>query len=411
MISEAITTVLERWGGHLVRDGFNIQIRQTIGQDNGIEIRYRKNLKEITATYDWSNVCTKLLPVGKDGYTLDSLYVYANIQYDIPYTKTVSFSQDINREDYADDEHYNAALRDDLTAQATKYLEVSQYPAVNYTLNANLEKVTDIGDVIKVIDERLELEFMTTVLAYNYDCVLGKYTTIEFGTLSASLSNLLNGVSSEINKQVTISEQSINVTLQNALSEQEQRIFNFLGSSYVIYSGDQILVLDALPKESATNVIRINAGGIAFSNTGINGHFTTAWTIDGTFNAQAINVINFTADLIKGGTLKLGSNLNESGKIEVYDDSNNLIANLDKDGLKMFGADGSYILMNNSVGFAGYDRLNNKLFWVDKDEFHQKKSVVEEEITLCNKMRFIPVELYDSSDNLINDGIGLVSVN
>ena len=274
-----------------------------------------------------------------------------------------------------------------------------------------MEKITDIGDVIKVIDERLELEFMTTVLAYNYDCVLGKYTSIEFGTLGASLSSLLNNVSTEINKQVTISEQAINVTLQDALSEQEQRIFNFLGSSYVIYSGDQILVLDALPKEAANNVIRINAGGIAFSNTGINGHFTTAWTIDGTFNAQAINVINFTADLIKGGTLKLGSNLNESGKIEVYDDANNLIANLDKDGLKMFGADGSYILMNNSVGFAGYDRLNNKLFWVDRDEFHQKKSVVEEEITLCNKMRFIPIELYDSSDNLINDGIGLVSVN
>lgn len=410
-LNEAITTVLERWGGHLVRDNFNIQIRQTIGQDNGVEIRYRKNLKEITAVYDWSNVCTKLLPVGKDGFTLESLYVYSEIQYDIPYTKTVSFSQDINREDYADDEHYNAALRDDLTAQAVKYLEKAQYPAVNYTLNANLEKITDIGDVIKVIDERLELEFMTTVLAYNYDCVLGKYTTIEFGTLGASLSNLLNGVSSEINKQVTISEQSINVTLQEALSEQEERIFNFLGSSYVIYSGDQILVLDALPKEAANNVIRINAGGIAFSNTGINGHFITAWTIDGTFNAQAINVINFTADLIKGGTLKLGSNLNESGKIEVYDDSNNLIANLDKDGLKMFGADGSYILMNNTVGFAGYDRLDNKLFWVDKDEFHQKKSVVEEEITLCNKMRFIPIELYDSSDNLINDGIALVSVN
>lgn len=51
----------------------------------------------------------------------------------------------------------------------------------------------------------------------------------------------------------------------------------------------------------------INSAGIGFSNTGINGTFTTAWTIDGTFNAQAINIINLTADLIKGGTLRLGS--------------------------------------------------------------------------------------------------------
>ena len=38
-----------------------------------------------------------------------------------------------------------------------------------------------------------------------------------------------------------------------------------------------------------------------------------------------------------------------------------------------------------------------------------KKSVVEEEITLCNKLRFIPIETYNGS-TLVNDGIGLVSV-
>ena len=44
----------------------------------------------------------------------------------------------------------------------------------------------------------------------------------------------------------------------------------------------------------------------------------------------------------------------------------------------MYGADGSYIVINNEVGFAGYDKLDNKIYRVDKDEFHQKKSVVEE---------------------------------
>ena len=124
---------------------------------------------------------------------------------------------------------------------------------------------------------------------------------------------------------------------------------------------------------------------------------------------QAINVINLTADLIKGGTLKLGSNLNSNGQLEVYDEANNLIAELNKDGLKMYGVDGSYLLINTEVGFAGFDRLDNKIYWVDKDEFHMKKSVVEEEITLCAKMRFIPIEV-TSGNTLINDGIGLVSV-
>ena len=409
-LNEAITTVLERWGGHLVRNNFNIQIRETIGQDNGVTIQYRKNLKEISVNYDWSGVCTKLLPVGKDGFTLDSLYVYSEIQYDAVYTKAVSFEQDIDRANYSDDEHYYAALRDDLTAQAENYLKVSQYPAVNYTLNANMDKITDIGDTVVVFDERLGITLTANVLSFEYDCILDKYLTIQFGTLAANLSNLLGNVTKQIDTTVNISSQAQSVKLAEALAESEAKIFGVMGNSYVIYNGDQILIVDSLPAETANNVIRMNSAGIAFSQTGINGHFTTAWTIDGVFNAQAINVINFTADLIKGGTLKLGSNLNESGKLEVYDEANNLIANLDKDGLKMFAQDGSYIVINTAVGFCGYDRDDNKTFYVNEDQFVMKKSIVEQEITLCNKLRFIPIEIRDQNDQLVNDGIGLVSV-
>ena len=168
-------------------------------------------------------------------------------------------------------------------------------------------------------------------------------------------------------------------------------------------------MVDKLPKETATNVIMINNGGIAFSQTGINGTFNSAWTIDGTLNMNNINVINLTANLIKGGTLKLGSNLNASGILEIFDEANNLIGRMDKTGLKMYGLDGSYVLMNNAVGFAGFDRNNNKIYWVSQDEFHMRKSVVEQEITLCNQLRFIPIQITDAYDQVINEGIGLVS--
>ena len=406
---EAVNTVLERWGGHLVRDNFNLQIRNVIGQDNGVIIQYKKNLKSIMVSEDWSAVCTKLLPVGKDGYLLDELYLYSDTQYSIPYTRTVSFNQDIEEDDYPDEASYLEALREDLIAQGTAYLKVSQYPKINYTLSANMEKITDVGDIVEVQDERLGVSITASVLSFDYDCILEKYTQIEFGTLSANLSDLMSGISNEINTSVAEATQDLTVNLNAAIEVAEAKIWEALGSSYCIYSGDQIMIVDSLPAETAHNCIRINSAGIAFSQTGINGTFTTAWTIDGTFNAQAINVINFTADLIKGGTLKLGSNLNSYGSLEVYNESNNLIAKLDKSGLIMYGVDGSYLVMNNNVGFAGYDRLGNKIFWSDKDEFHMKKSVVEEEITLCNKLRFIPIEVYNGT-NLVNDGIGLVSV-
>ena len=84
---EAIQTVLERWGGHLVRDNFDIKIMDSIGTDNGVVVRYGKNLKNITATYNWDAVATKLMPVGKDGLLLPETYLYSDIRYDTAETR------------------------------------------------------------------------------------------------------------------------------------------------------------------------------------------------------------------------------------------------------------------------------------------------------------------------------------
>lgn len=412
---EAIMTVVSRWGGHLVRDNFNIQIRAVIGQDNGVTVEYKKNLKDITCEENWDNVVTQLLPVGKDGLLLNALddeadiFVYSENTYDLPYTKTVSFTQDdINQEDYPTEEAYQQALVSDLLMQATEYVEANCVPQVNYTLKANLEKITDVGDTVEVIDDRLGINMLTNVIKYDYDCILEQYTEIEFGNFKQTLSGLVSNITANVDKTVTDTVQNISVSLNEQLQESTDAIMGVMGDSYVIYDGDQILVLDRLPKESAVNVIRINNGGIGFSQTGINGTFTSAWTIDGTLNMQAINVINLVADMIKGGTLKLGSHLNASGQLELYDNANNLVGQMNKDGLKLYGLDGSYVVINDEVGFAGYDRNDNQIYWVNGDEFHMKKSVVEEEITLCNQLRFIPIQIMQGN-TVVNEGIGLVS--
>ena len=177
-----------------------------------------------------------------------------------------------------------------------------------------------------------------------------------------------------------------------------------MSNSYVIYDGDKILVVDSLPKETATNVIRINSAGIGFSNTGINGTFNSAWLIDGTLDMQNINVINLTADLIKGGTLKLGSNLNEYGTLEVYDENNRIIATIDKNGLTSTSTTGAYVRLNADEGLVGYDSNGNKVYWVDSNVFHMENAEVENEITMAKKIRIIPVVKTGTN------GVGFVGV-
>ena len=409
---EALQTVIERWGGHLVRDNFNIAIRANIGQDNGVVVRYKKNLKEITCEENWDNVVTKILPVGADGILLNAIdknadiYVTSETQYSLPYTKTVSFSQDsINQEDYSTDEAYKQALVDDLRQQATAYLKQNSVPSVNYTLKANLEKITDIGDTVEVIDDRLGINMITHVISFEYDCISGQYTEIEFGNFTNSLSGLISGITESVKGTVTSDIQS---TVSAGVKDAQDKITGTMTNSYVIYDGTQILVVDTLPKDRANNVIRINNNGIGFSQTGINGTFTSAWTIDGTLNMQAINVINLVADMIKGGTLKLGSALNQSGKIELYDSANKLSCTLDKNGLIMYAKNGGYVVLNSDIGLVNYDAVGNPVYWVTDNEFHMAKGVIENEISLSNKIRFIPITLTDSDGNVTSDGIGIV---
>ena len=406
-LEEAIATVIEKWGGHLYRDNWVIGVKNKIGEDRGIVIKYGKNSTNIEANEEWSNVVTKIMPVGYDGITLPEVYLESEIKYDIPYTKVVKFEQDINQDEYKDDsgnlkeEEYNEALINDLRNQAKLYLNENQYFKCNYKVKAHINGVIDLGDVIVVEHQKLGIRLTTNVISLKYDCIRDKYVEIEFGNFKSKLKDLISNIDKQTQETVNNANEIVKVTLQNELNTATSKIWGTLGDSYVIYEGNRILIVDSLPKETATNVMMINSAGIGFSNTGINGQFNSAWLIDGTLDMQSINVINMTASLVKGGVFKVGSQLNEAGRIEIYDISNTLIGTFDENGVMVYGKDGSKVVINPEE-FAGYDSQGNKVFWMNGDEFHMKKSVIEEEITLCGLARWLGIETVD------NTGIGIV---
>lgn len=307
---DAIIELINGFGGHLIRDNFSFGINQSIGADNGVTVEYRKNLKELSCSEVWDNVVTKILPVGKDGIMLDavdtteSIYIDAPIQYDIPYCKIVQFEQDINQEDYETEEAYTLALVNDLRQQATAYLNVNCIPQVNYTLKANLERLTDVGDIIEVRDHRLGIDILTNVISFDYDCILGKYTEIEFGNALPKLSNLVSTITADASKGVDAKVAQATAPIQQDI----KHISDKMSDGYVIYDGDKILVLDALPKESAQNVMKITNDGISFSSTGINGTFTLAWSLADVVNLSNIDFLNWS---IRSFELSSGDDLDD----------------------------------------------------------------------------------------------------
>ena len=398
----------DKYGGHWVRDNFSFGIKASVGQDRGVVLAYQKNISDIEVSENWDNVCTKILPYTTDGdvaIELDETYVELSEDlYDIPYSQTVKFENIYKKEDFATREEFLTATKEWLKAQADAYLDVNKVPLVNYSISAEISNVSDIGDLIYVKHPKVNVNITTNVISIKYDVLKGKYTKIEFGNFKKEIKNFRQEIVEEVGKDTNTKVSETKNLLEQELTDATDKINSVLGNSYVIYDGNEILVVDRLPKESATYCLKINSAGIGFSNTGIQGQFNSAWTINGTLDMQQINVINLTASLIKGGTLKLGGTNNANGTFELYDDTNRLVSLMDKQGLTVYATDGSYVKLNADVGFAGYDKSGNKIYWADGDVFRMKNAEVENEIKIAGKIKIVPV----STDS--NVGVGFVAI-
>lgn len=359
-LEEAINIVIERWGGHLVRNNFNISIFDEIGVDRGVQIKYSKNLKELKVNENWDDVVTKLLPVGKDGLLLPEKYITLEEQlYDIPFTKVIPFEQELERDDYSSDDDYTNALIADLRNKANIYLENNKLPKVNYSLSANLNYITDVGDTVYLEHPKIKLALKTNVISVKYDVISQRFKSIEFGNFKSSLKSLIQNVNKVASDTAKEESEKVKTILQDNLNQSTDLLWSVLNKGYVIKEENRILIVDKLPLNEAQNCLLFNYLGIGFSKTGVNGTFTSAWRIDGTLDMQNINVINLTADLIKGGVLRLGGINNSNGLLELYDENSKKLASIDKNGL-IFGNEDSKIKGTYSInGIKVEDQTGN----------------------------------------------------
>ncbi len=398
----------DKYSGHWYRDNWTLGIKATIGEDRGIVIAYNKNLNDIQVSEDWENVCTKILPFTTDGdnsVTLDDTYIELEENlYDIPYSKVVEFLNELNEEDYETHEVFIEATKKWLENKAKTYLEENKVPKVNYSVSSSIKNVSDVGDIIQVKHPKCKVDILTNVISVVYDAIAKKYIKIEFGNFRKEIKNLSQTITAEANKHTDTVVKDTQTLLHNELEEATAKINGILGNSYAIYDGDKILIVDRLPREEAINVLKISNGGIGFSQSGINGPFSSAWTLDGTLDMSNINVINLTASLIKGGVLKLGGVNDSSGIFELYGADGRLIALMDKDGMTVYAKNGNYVKLNAEVGFAGYDKNGEKTYYADGNVFHMKNAEVENEIKIAGKIKMVPV----STDE--HTGVGFAAI-
>lgn len=389
-------------------DKWTVKLHLNRGTDSGVSIRYGKNLSDITQDIDASNYYNAIVPYwkGEDSIvTLPEKYV-TNSDDDI-----VAISVDLS------DAFEEEPTVEQLRAEAERRIEngvnveenikvdfVQLWQTEEYKQFAPLQRV-NLCDTVSVFYEDLGVNALQKkVIRTVWNVLLDRYDEIELGDSQTTLADIITEITDN-----ALSDVPSTSMMAQAIANATNKITGNSGG-YVILHKDangqpyELLVMDTPNINTAVNVWRWNLGGLGFSSTGYNGDFSSvALTMDGQINADLITVGTLSANRIKGGVLQLGGEDNGNGVLQLRTADGILVGQMDNNGLKMFGQDG-YVLMNYAEGFAGFDLNGNKLYWVASDQFHMKKAVVEEEITLCQKLRFIEV------NTSTNTGVALVSV-
>ena len=285
---EAWSVFEERYSGFFQFDNWNVLLKQNISIDTDIFLAYGKDLQGVRIFEDWSNVVTRLCPVGPDGLLLDEVYIDSDVQYDVPYTKTVTFETSLES-----DEQTEENLKKELRAKAEAYLIENKYPKISYEITSNVRQDLDIGYIATVKHPIVDLK--TELIEYEYDVINERVISLTFGNFSRNVKKKFDAIKEQIK------EQTEKITSQQLAIKDQTNIINSLNKTGLVYiDKNEILILDKLPKEEAENVWRLGMGGFGFSSNGYEGPFETAITQDGKINANFITAGKINTNLIEG---------------------------------------------------------------------------------------------------------------
>lgn len=183
------------FGGELERDGYNVKILQAIGQDRGYRIAYGKNLVGLEVTEDISSVVTRYYTLGADGVSggyVDSVHIedYVHPKIDVYENTELTTASELQA---AVKSLFDAGIDLPTVNIAVDFILLQN--TEEYKNYAVLENVF-LGDVVTVINQKMNFSKKAKVISYEYDSMLCRYNKIELGNFLPTIySSITSGES------------------------------------------------------------------------------------------------------------------------------------------------------------------------------------------------------------------------
>lgn len=336
-------SILDVYGGEYKWDMYIVRLYNQRGNDNGVTISYGKNLVDLKQEETIENTITGIYPYWKDSenlVTLPEKTVSAENAGNYPYKRTVPLDFSSEFKDRPTVEQLrNAAkayVKNNNIGVPSVSLSVKFQPlwkTEEYKDIAPLERVK-LCDTVTVIYEELGVNAKAKVNKTEYDVLLERYKTIDLGDARSNLATTIVSQAKSIEERPSVS------FLMQAVASATAQITGNKGGYVVFrYDGDEnpyeLLIMDKPQIEEAQNVWRFNQAGFGHSSKGYNGPYTTAITQDGHIVADFITTGTMLANIIKGGTLRMGGVGNANGLIQVLDANGNVIGKWGAGGLEV----------------------------------------------------------------------------
>ena len=359
-------SILDVYGGEYEFDGFAVHLWGKRGQDNGVVIRYGKNLTDIEQDRNIASVATGIYPYWADNdgalVVCDPPIINAEGNFGFTRVVPVDFSQDFEEkptpaqlqqraEQYVQDNDIGKPTVS-ITASFVQLEQTSEYRDL-----ALLEKC-DLCDTVTIQFEQLGIDAKAEITSIETDVLTGRYIEVGIGDVRTNIADTI------VRQEQEIAEKPSGTAMQQAISNATDWIVGNNGGYVVIRLNAQkqpyeILIMDTPDIKTATNVWRWNQGGLGYSSSGYNGPYTTAITQDGAIVADFITVGTLTASLIKAGILASvngATSINMetgdavlTGSIESKADGGGRRTHLDVGGVWVEQSDGSRNGMYTSV--------------------------------------------------------------
>ncbi len=337
-------SILDVYGGEWEWDNYDVKLRAKRGHDNGVVLRYGKNITDLNQEENITNTITGIYPYWQSwedegGYVeLSQKVVLADNASNFPYPRIAVVD--------CTDEFEEAPSQNELLNWAQNYIRKSGIgiPTVSISVSfvalwqteeykniAPLERV-GLCDTITVEYPELGVSAKAKVIKTVYNVLLERYDSIEIGDAKSSLVGTLMA------QQQELGEKPSSGFMQAAIENATKWITGANGGYVVMHKNGnnqpyEILIMDTDNVNTAKKVWRWNQGGLGYSSSGYDGPYATAITQDGKIVADFITAGKMLANMIQGGILTLGGKDNGNGILKILDDKGEQIGLWDKSGI------------------------------------------------------------------------------